>query len=90
MCPGRAVYDVKEPGIVPGAAPMGAGLLPSTGAAGAVKMGGESPARGAGQPSFDSSTVPYVSITVKKNRYTFGPKNGQNGISRKAPNLGKN
>ena len=38
----------------------------------------------------DSSTVPYNSNTVKKNRYTFGPKNGQNGISRKAPNLGEN
>ena len=32
--------------IVPGAAPMGAGLLPSTGATGAGKMGGNSPARG--------------------------------------------
>ena len=48
MCPGRAVYDVKGPGIVPGAAPMGAGLVPSTGATGAVKAGGRSHARNGG------------------------------------------
>ena len=52
--------------------------------------GGEFSRPGAGQPSFDSSTVPYESNTVKKNRYTFDPKNGQNGISRKAQKIGKN
>ena len=36
-------------GIVPGAAPMGAGLVPSTGAAGAVMMGGRSHARNGGR-----------------------------------------
>lgn len=44
--------------IVPGAAPMGAGLLPSTGAAGAVKMGGDSPARGRGLHTVEGTVGP--------------------------------
>ena len=40
---GRVYYPVNVPGIVPGAAPMGAGLVPSTGATGAVKAGGPFP-----------------------------------------------
>lgn len=48
MSPGRAVYDVKVPGIVPGAAPVGAGLVSSTGAAGAIMTGGRSHARNGG------------------------------------------
>ena len=48
MNPGGVSYHVNVPGIVPGAAPMGAGLVPSTGAAGAVMMWGPPPYPGRG------------------------------------------
>lgn len=49
MSPGGRSMMSRGGGIVPGAAPMGAGLLPSTGAAGAGKMGGRFHARNGGR-----------------------------------------
>lgn len=89
MSPGGRSMMSRGGGLVPGAAPMGAGLSRSTGAAGAVKAGGLSRQRAGASSSFDSDTVPYGSDTVKKNRYTFDQKNSKMGISRKAPKMGK-
>ena len=44
-------------GIVPGATPMGAGLVPSTGATGAVMMGGPFPCPERGACLIDKAKV---------------------------------
>ena len=69
MCPGRAVYVVNVPGIVPGAAPMGAGLVPSTGATGAVMMGGPFPCPERGAVNgFTLLTIPIIEgLPIKSN-----------------------
>ena len=80
MSQGPICYHVKEPGIVPGAAPMGAGLVPSTGAAGAVKTGdsGAAPPGGAG-PLFPPGKATVTLIFMHCKRFY-----AQMGASRKS------
>lgn len=65
MSPGGPSMMSRGGGIVPGAAPMGAGLVPSTGAAGAVKAGGLPHARGGGLP-FGVLPPPGEAYTIGK------------------------
>ena len=86
-----AIYQpVKVPGIVPGGRPHGGGACAVYRGRRGGQDGGAYPARGRGNCQSDSVTLSYISVTVKKNRYTIGPKNGKMGTSRKALKISKN
>ena len=87
--PGRYISLSKCRELCRGAAPMGAGLVPSTGAAGAVKMGGRSHARNGGRRLKTVVLYHKNSLTVNKNRYAKCPKTGVNGYKQKSPKYGQ-